>query len=197
MWQGELGVKKALDIKAFHERYHYYEGSNENLDTGWIQDYWSALYEDVNTALEKADQALSESELDEFRSLGYRSKYDEIWNEFDRMNKLAKYVVDLEEELYNDVDARFSKALIEEGTGGLCLLSEIRIDEICIANNGTIETSMENAASGNTANSNTIYSTNLTLGFDDFIGYQSKYDKGNCFVFGFTDVLYAPNLQGD
>ncbi len=86
-----MEVKKSLDIKAFHERNQYYEGSNENLDTGWIQDYWSALYEDVNTALEKADQALSESELDEFRSLGYRSKYDEIWNEFDRMNKLAKY----------------------------------------------------------------------------------------------------------
>ena len=182
-----MGVKKALDGSGFLERKALYSG-------GDVQSYWMGLYEAVNTALELSDQALAESGLDEFHSLGYQSKYDEIWNEFDKMNQLAKYVVDLEEELYGEVDATFAKALIEPGSGAFSLLCNIKADDIQIKNSGLVEEQWmwSDYADGYADTEKGTYIPK-TVGFDRFIGYNKECNAAETsYVVGFTDELYAP-----
>ena len=189
-----MGVKKALDCDGLNGRMPFYAGGDVYQNTAAMEPMWYALYEEVNTALMKSDEALAESGLDEFHSLGYQTKYEEIKNEFDKMSQFVKYIVSLEEELYRGVDADFAKALIEPGSGALSLLSNIKVDDIQIKNNGLVEIEMCYADMNGHVTPNQGTYAPKTIGFDAFIGYNDNAGEKSAYVMGFTDVLYAPKL---
>lgn len=189
-----MGVKKALECEGLNGRMPFYAGGDVYQNTAAMEPMWYALYEEVNTALMKSDEALAESGLDEFHSLGYQTKYEEIKNEFDKMSQFVKYIVSLEEELYRGVDADFAKALIEPGSGALSLLSNIKVDDIQIKNNGLVEIEMCYADMNGHVTPNQGTYAPKTIGFDAFIGYNDNAGEKSAYVMGFTDVLYAPKL---